>query len=123
MLVGQQDERDANLCETGAQTGETQHGVAPVAVGDTTTEEKHRDHRDQGRSGDCGQPGRTVGDLQDAEGQGDRRHGAASQGDRLARQEPAKSRRAERLPGREAGTGHRCCANFRDVRISILWRV
>jgi hypothetical protein len=70
-LVGQEDEGDAALCEAGAQAGEAQDDIAPVAVGDTSTEEERRDHRDQGRGGDRGQPDGAVGDLQHAEGQGD----------------------------------------------------
>ncbi|WP_405720604.1 hypothetical protein OG607_08250 [Streptomyces sp. NBC_01537] len=47
------------------------------------------------------------GSFQDAEGQGDRRHGAARHGDRLAAQKPPKGSGPERLPGREATTSYR----------------
>ncbi|GGR41343.1 hypothetical protein GCM10010251_67500 [Streptomyces aurantiogriseus] len=107
LLVGQEEERDADLGEAGAQAGEAQHGVASVAIGDTAAEKECRDHRDQGRSGNRGQPGRAIRDLQDAKGQGDRRHGTARHGDRLATQKPPEGSGAERPPGREARRGCR----------------
>ncbi|GGS22267.1 hypothetical protein GCM10010252_71780 [Streptomyces aureoverticillatus] len=104
--VGQEEERDAALGEAGAEAGEPEDGVAPVAVGDTASEQERRDHRDQGRGDERRQPGRAVGDLQDTEGQGDRRHGAAGQGDRLSGQEPPEGSGAKRLPGCRTGIGH-----------------
>lgn len=38
MLMSQEEERDADLGEAGAQAGEAEDGVAPVAVGDTAAQ-------------------------------------------------------------------------------------